>query len=543
MTTIAPIAARRPLDAARPPAPSSGGRPGLAATLFVGVVVLVCVAILLLTGQPVVAAAPVLLIGAAVLFWKAPVRHTLVLLMGVYLVVSIPPKALPGQNEPGQGWKSPVYPLYSLLSDNLSKVTHIEALRFSGMELFYLMFLGLILVRVVTGNRVDAAGRQPGARAMYVSLAIAFFGVLWLEVWGIARGGDFRQSLWQFRNLMWLPVLVGVFGYCMRDVRDFRLVAVMMTVAAWLKIMLGLHYMMFVAWPNGQTPESMTGHEDSVLYVAVLIIWFATWMHHPTWRTFVKTMVTTSLVLTGLVINNRRIAFVSLLAGLFLAVLMLKGPLKRRIVRTFTYMLPVICLYLLAGRNRSTGIFKPASLVMSVSQQKDASSKTRDIENYNLIQTLKPNKLLGTGWGHEYNEVSRAYDISMWFAQYRYIAHNSILWLISIGGIVGFTLIWLPVSVTIFLASRSYRFARTPYDQTVAASVITVMVTYVVQAWGDMGTQGLGSSLIVAAAMAASAKLAHATGAWPAHLRLFGAPRVGRTPTPRQAADAMTQTP
>ena len=103
-----------------------------------------------------------------------------------------------------------------------------------------------------------------------------------------------------------------------------------------------------------------------------------------------------------------------------------------------------------------------------------SSSRTRDIENYNLIQTIKPNPLIGTGWGHEYREMNRAYNISQIFAQYRYIAHNSILWLLSIGGVVGFALVWMQIVVGVFLSTRSYRFAREAHERKADASRIAV---------------------------------------------------------------------
>ena len=59
------------------------------------------------------------------------------------------------------------------------------------------------------------------------------------------------------------------------------------------------------------------------------------------------------------------------------------------------------------------------------------TSETRNIENYNLIMTLKSNPILGSGWGHEYEEVSVAYSIKEFFEQYRYIPHNSLVGLVA----------------------------------------------------------------------------------------------------------------
>jgi len=46
-------------------------------------------------------------------------------------------------------------------------------------------------------------------------------------------------------------------------------------------------------------------------------------------------------------------------------------------------------------------------------------------------------------------------------------------------------------------------------------------VAFAVQAWADMGTESLSITLLVAWALAASGKLARATGAWPSSVRLI----------------------
>jgi hypothetical protein len=122
--------------------------------------------------------------------------------------------------------------------------------------------------------------------------------------------------------------------------------------------------------------------------------------------------------------------------------------------------------------------------------------------------------LIGTGWGHEYREISVANDISKFFPQYRYIAHNSVLWLLSIGGALGFTVIWMPFVIGTFLAARSYRFAHDPFERTASASAIIALVCYAFQSWSDMGTQSVTIMLIAAWALAACGTLGSATGAW-----------------------------
>jgi hypothetical protein len=230
----------------------------------------------------------------------------------------------------------------------------------------------------------------------------------------------------------------------------------------------------------------------------------------------------TAWTLFGLVINNRRTAYVTLAAAALTFYAVLPRRTRRMLLRLALCALPFGVLYLGVGSRRPTGLFAPAGMVMSVLTQKDASSQTRDIENYNLLVTLKQNPLVGSGWGHEYVEVTRAYDISSVFAQYRYIAHNSVLWLWSIGGLVGFTLLWLPLVVGAFLAARAHAFATGPRERAVAYAALATYAAFVIQAWADMGTQSWTTQGLLAVALAASGKLAVHTGAWPQGTRLFG---------------------
>ena len=103
--------------------------------------------------------------------------------------------------------------------------------------------------------------------------------------------------------------------------------------------------------------------------------------------------------------------------------------------------MPLVVVYFAIAHFKTTGIFAPGASLLSVTKQKDGSSITRDIENFNLLVTLRQHPFVGSGWGHEYVELVKADDISKFFPQYRYIAHNSVLWLWSIGGLAGFTLL------------------------------------------------------------------------------------------------------
>jgi O-antigen ligase/polysaccharide polymerase Wzy-like membrane protein len=494
----------------------------LSASLVAGTVGLATIGLLFLAPSPALAFLPMVATAVAFAIWRAPIRYSVFGLLFATLTVDIP------ADIPAAGyWKSPLYPIGSFLFENL----HVPGAHVSPVELLIVLMMSMIVVRMVTGSSGEGEIRFTGVNVLDYALLGMLATIAALEVWGVARGGDFRQSLWQMRELLWLPVVAALFAHSIRERSDLVTLARVIIVAACIKVAIGLYFLLAVARPAGIDPPHVTSHHDSVLFVTAIAIVVTAWAHRPTLARFVAGSTIVSWIFVGLLINNRRIAFVSLFGSLFVLFFLLRGPLKRTLTRLGLILAPVFVLYLAVGGNRTSGVFKPAAKIMSVITQKDNSSSMRGIEDYNLVATLKGHAVFGTGWGHEYNEVTKAIDISTSFEQYRYIAHNSVLWLIAIGGYAGFTLMWLPFVVSIFLATRSYRFARTVNERSAAAVALAVILSFLIQAWGDMGMQGWSVSFLVAAAIATTGKLAFATGAWPQRARL-----VARSPNLRKAA-------
>jgi hypothetical protein len=492
---------------------------------WVMVAVVASVVTLIGSDSAMLAALPVLATLACLALWTLPTRQLVLGLLFVALAVFSPSERIVS----GGLWKA-VAPLQDFLYVYLNRLTGIQMLAIKGIEVIYVVLLMIVVTRLLVGSSVDAKGRWPGVNVLFAFSGLSFVTVILLEMWGIGRGGDFRGSLFQIRELFWLPFLVGLMSYAFRGIHDFVTVARVVTAAACLKVLLGVYFLGHDVWPRHLQLEVMTNHHDTVLFVTVFFMWCAAWTHRPTWRGILPTMLICGWMLTAIILNNRRIAYVSLFASCFVLYVMLQGPLKRHLTRAFVYTMPLVAVYLMLARTHDTGIFKPGSAIVSVTQQKDASSIWRDIENTNLLATLGRGKVVGSGWGHEYVEILKADDISKFMPQYRLVPHNSILWLLGVGGMVGFALLWMPVVIGVYLAARSYRFARTSLERTAAVVVLGILVAYVNQAWGDMGTQGDVQTLLVACALALSGKLARATGAWPSDLRLLAGPRPVRSP-------------
>lgn len=495
-------------------------RAGVVGAAVVGVTVLASAGLLLATASPLVAMIPPVLVVIAYAIAMLPARVLLFSILGLVMLADISPGRLPDEIEM---WHSPVYPLQLLLAENLNKLTGIDPLRISGFELFVIGLIGLVGLRALAGDRTDALGRVAAARPLILALTVSFGAVVALEAWGIARGGDVRQSLWQFRQILWMPVLALLLCATMRGVRDAVLFAGIAVTVSCLKILIGAYYYFGIARPLGVVPATVTSHADTVLFVVPMAVWLAAASQRPTVRRTILACLLTGWTLFGVVINNRRTAYLTLVALAVMFYATLPRRARRALTRAGLLALPVVILYVAVGANRTGTLFLPAAKLMSVVTQKDGSSLTRDIENYNLITTLHGNPFVGTGWGHPYVEAVHAYDISRAFSQYRFIAHNSVLWMWSIGGMIGFTLMWLPIVTGVFLAARARAFATSPVERAVAYGALATFVAFILQAWADMGTQSWTTEGMLAVALAASGQLAVSTGAWPQRTRLIGA--------------------
>jgi hypothetical protein len=346
---------------------------------------------------------------------------------------------------------------------------------------------------------------------------------LWGE--GLVRGGDFKQSLWQAQNLFFLPVVGALFSLGLRGPKDQRALGGVVMASACFKALLGAYFLYRVARPQGLQPPYVTQHTDTLLFVVAIAIALTAWMEEPSSRKTLVAGVVIPLALFGIVINERRLAYVSLGACLFTVFALSPwGRAKRFLVRTLVLCFPLILAYGVAGWSSSSPLFKPVQAIRTVvapqgddgEGKAESSTEFRNMENYNLVRTWMPNPLLGSGFGHPYLEVIKLPDISRFFPAYRFVPHNSILWIFGIGGALGFSAVFLFLAVAVLLAARAYRFARLAEERAAALSCICVFIAFLNQAFGDMGTQSWETVFLVAPAVVLAGKLAVSTGAWPA---------------------------
>ena len=497
--------------------------PALLTLVFFGALVLG------MTGNVALAALPIVAGLAAVGLWWLPVRVPLYAVLALGLLADVGgPVPVPASNPV----LAPVRLLKEVLLENLNGITGVQALRVSGLDVVLLALTVLLFARVLARVPESLDTPPPLLRPLLLALGAAFAVLVIAELWGIGRGGDVRQSVWQIRYVLWVPLLSVLAMLVVRTLQHVTEIAFVLTGVALCKTAIGV-YVYFWSLRHGHgVPHSVTSHADTMLFAVVVALWSAVLVLRPSAGRLLMGVPALVAMLLAIVVNNRRTAYVSVGLALFLLLLHVPRRTQRRALLLLAAVSPLFAGYMLVGASRSGGVFAPAAAIWSVTRQSDGSSDSRDVENYNLTLTLRGNLPLGSGFGHMYDEGPAAYDLTDVFAQFRYVAHNSILWLLAILGPLGFFVLWLPIAVGTYFAALAHRFAdAAPRASTVriaAYVVIATLAAYQVQAYSDMGTQGWTGTTLVALALASTAVLVRETGAW------RGVPR----PSPHQGVNA-----
>jgi hypothetical protein len=379
----------------------------------------------------------------------------------------------------------------------------------------------------------------PGAwrrRSSFLDLAILVSAatVALTFLWGFMRGGSAYNAYFQLWRFL-AALLVGLLLHsAIRTSRDLKALGTTIVAAALVRGTLAVYFYWFVV--HGQTvpsPPHMTTHDDTLLFVAGIVIVSAWAVVRGGPRAVLGAGLVSAWLLYAIVLNNRRLAWIELVLVAAVGYILLFDR-GWRVHRWLALAAPVVLLYVVVGWGRPEGMFAPLRALSTAGSNADASSLARQEEVRNLLYTLwaSDNPLLGTGWGVPYQKVTSVYsNFGPEWWQYLYMPHNSLLAVAVFGGLVGLTGIWLVVPVAAMLATRGFRQAAHPVDRAAGLAAVAILPAYGAQCYGDIGFQALTCALILGAALGAAGKVA----AWSA-ARQEAAPRGDRRPPARMAS-------
>ncbi len=465
------------------------------------------------TGQPLLALALPMLIVIGWAFVALPFDTVLPLGM-ITLLIFNSAATLPHD---GFRWFWPPDLVGKVIFKNLP-------LKFSPADMIFAVLLirALITIRlsdVGTGGGIERRPMRPYAQACVFSAGAV---LLW-TVYGIGAGGSVQNMLWQVRALFWLPCFALAAGVAAATPNGVKKIKTALIFSAIFKSIEAIAFKFTFTFHPGdfqyvggkalqpkEPPIYATTHSDTVLWATVLCILIADWFETRTKQSRNRLFYIGIPLLAAMVINNRRTVYVSVAAGAAFIVSVAQRNVKKELKRLLSLLWPLIILYIGIGLVSSSQsvVFKPVRMIQSVVVQDDASSDTRDIENGNLLFTMRARPILGTGFGHPYTELVVAYDVTAsGFANYRFIPHNSFLGIWAFGGLFFPMFYMMPLVVAIYYGVNTRRRSGSPFLRSSAAWAVCGIIAYLVQGWSDIGLQDWTAILCCGAGMGICASL------------------------------------
>jgi hypothetical protein len=458
----------------------------------------------------------VLVILWAPLLWWAMTRLRIWKSVRIYLVLSLTIESFSETmfRELGDGgyWDTIMWPSSVAWYGTLKEFAGVPGM---SLSTFFFVTVGL-LYRAVKSKK--AADWVPPPKLARQAILVFLATVCSLAVLGLARGGGVEWAFRQTIHLLQLPLVALLFLYVLRVPNDLAAVGTAFVAAAVARSLLVVYVYYGVCMPAGITqlpgkPEWCTNHSDTVLFVTALMILLAHALEQRKLKVTLLSVGIACVILLGIALNNRRLAFVSLITAPLVVYLALRpSKRKRRVTIVLAVLVPLLTGYVLVGSeiDSPSPLLKPAKLVVSVMDQKDQSSLSRDIENENLIYTLSQSPIIPQGFGHEYeySPNNPPVDLHNLFQNFRIIAHNGVLWVWSLAGVVGFSFLWFLYPLAGTLALRGYRNATSPLERSAALASLAVVVVVMIQIWGDQGFSSYMTLITFGVAFAIASRLA-----------------------------------
>src|SRR5215470_1229996 len=485
--------------------------PSLAPLLVLGLLVLLTVgAIRVGDGNIPLALAPSLVAMLVVALWLLPLRVPMLVLLGAAWAIEDP-----GSFFASELVTTPWKRVGEVLWGKLNNVVPFSPLVFTGFDVVALLLFGVVAYRQLRGSTLDRSAEwvdTPRPLGAFIWLSVG--AVAWMDLYGLARGGTFQAQLWQTNRWLYIPIVYALMRQALRGGVDARTVG---------KVVLGVG--LFRAgeailirrmFPSIEELPHATTHADSVLFSTCICILVAILLEMRGRRISRLALLLLPVFIWAVVANNRRLAFAQVAVGLLLMWFMTPWrPLKRWVARGLVAAALPLMIYVPLGWSSNSAIFAPVQKVRSMTDSNvDGSTRWRELENYDLVYTYEQRPVLGSGFGHPFEEVIKGPDILRVYVLEPYVPHNSVLGLWAFGGLLGFAVLWAMFPVGLLFTARCYRWARTPLERVTALGAASVQVSYLMQGYGDLGFGTWGPVFTVATGYALVGKICIANGAW-----------------------------
>lgn len=343
-------------------------------------------------------------------------------------------------------------------------------------------------------------------------IAWAVPGVLMLGfLYGWFKGGPSNLAYNEARGLI---VGVAVFVLASRVLpRDpASLIKPVMVAVTLLAASMVARYIIYVRGERLDVPvEFAFSHEGSVILgVGLVVSTVALFRREGTMGQRVQAALCCALIFAAMIASGRRAATLVLLVGggtLGLAML----PRRPKLV--IVLAIPILLgtgAYLGAYWNKEYGaLAQPARAIRSQfdpSLRDESSDEYRTIEKFDVVETIRANRLFGVGFGRPFYQVRPLPNLERFWPLQYYTPHQNVLWLWLKLGVLGISVVLAFAVVAMNRCIQAARHARTDEEWGVAVVCLTVLVMFLIYSTVDLGFIGPRSvaPAVVACAVAFS---------------------------------------
>jgi O-antigen ligase len=404
--------------------------------------------------------------------WWRPVYGFALLLGLVFLTEEFEIDTLAGNIEP--------FLLNALpLLRNLKAYSPLTSVPVNAFEIWLILLVVIWLVQGVLTNRPLRLAPPPCMAAwMLAAATIGFTFFL-----GITSGGDVQVALWEVRALGYLFGVAWVVPQLVERRRDVEIILVVVTLAFGLKAVQGLYRYFVVLGMELDLSQTFMAHEDPVMFVPLfyLLVMLVHYRAAPGLRRVL--LVSAPLMLSALVLTQRRVAYITLgLCAVFLAVA-LSGSARRMLLRVMVAFLVMGVAYTLAFAGSTSPWGRPIERAVSLFDPVNLSNLYRMLELENLRYTIQLHPW-GIGFGHPYEIIQTLPRLKMW--PYEYIAHNQVLWIWTKAGTVGFVLVMFFFARVVAESTWTHRRLQDPLFRAVAVVIGLAVVNQLVASYFEL---------------------------------------------------------
>jgi hypothetical protein len=185
---------------------------------------------------------------------------------------------------------------------------------------------------------------------------------------GWTRGGSPYNAYYQLWRFL-VGLLVGLLLLSViRKSRDLKALGLAVLLAALVRGTLCIYFYWGVVHGKIEPPPPyMTTHDDSLLFVAGVLVSVSWALARGTLMVWLAAALVTAHLLYAIVLNDRRLAWVELLLVVILMFLLPRGRVRRRMTRFLLFAAPVLALYTVVGWGREGAVFAPLQALSSTS--------------------------------------------------------------------------------------------------------------------------------------------------------------------------------